>query len=119
MFRLLGKKFLDGFTEQLPEYLAAADAEEMKEVKKQELDKFIAVLFLRNASQERFGELLVEYRKAFANKDTKYPQDLNSMMDVMRQQPSRKKKKITKTPKSEEKDEEGLGATSLATTDCA
>ena len=40
-----------------------------KKVKRKELDKLLSVLFLRNANHGRFGELLVEYRKSFANKD--------------------------------------------------
>ena len=86
-FRLLGRGLIDGFTEKLPIYLAAADDAARKEIKKNELDKMMSVLFLRNANHERFGELLVEYRKAYANKEVKYPQKLSNMMYVMRKQP--------------------------------
>ena len=46
-------------------------------------DEFIAVLFLRNANYTRFGSMLTDYRKLFANNDDKYPKDLKCMMDVM------------------------------------
>ena len=78
------------------------------------LDKFIAVLFLRNSNYERYNSMLVEYRKDFANKCNKYPADLQAMMDVMRQVPIKKKKPAPKTPtKPTEKDKEVL-ATSLS-----
>ena len=92
MFRLLGRGLIDGFTEKLPIYLAVADNAARKEIKRKEFGKMMSVLFLRNANHERFGELLVEYRKAYANKDIKYLQNLSNMMDVMRQQPIRKRK---------------------------
>ena len=44
-FWLLGRGVIDGFTEKLPEYLAAADDAARKEVKKKELDKLLSVLF--------------------------------------------------------------------------
>ena len=56
-----------------------------KKVKRKELDKLLSVLFLRNANHGRFGELLVEYRKSFANKDVKHLHSLGEMMDVMHQ----------------------------------
>ena len=78
----------------------------------------MSVLFLRNANHERFGELLVDYRKAYANKEVKYPQNLSDMIDVMRQQPIKKKKKASpgKSPEKE-KDKEGEGASSFAQSD--
>ena len=98
-FQLLGRGIIYGFTEKFLEYLSAAENAERKQVKKNELDKLLSVLFLHNANHDRFGELLVEYRKAYAKKDVKYPQDLSSMMDVMIRQPLRKKKKApVKTP---------------------
>ena len=41
-------------------------------------------LFLKNTNQERFGEMLVEYRKVYANLYDKYPKDTYKMVDVMR-----------------------------------
>ena len=60
------------------------------------------MLFLRNLDKDRFGEMLVEYRKSFANKDNKYPQTVSDMMDVMRQQPEKQKK--NKPIRDKEKD---------------
>ena len=66
-----------------------------------------------------FVKLLVEYWKAFVNRDIKYPQNVSTMMDVIRQEPLKKKKKVkttVKTPEKEkEKDKEGEGASSYAT----
>ena len=53
----------------------------------------MAVLFLQNSNHARFSSMLLEFRKAYANNDNKYPKDLGSMMDVMRQQPEIKPKK--------------------------
>ena len=54
--------------------------------------------------------MLVDYWKAFANKENKYPKKLPDMIDVMRQIPERKWKppKVTTKPipKNEEKKEE-------------
>ena len=56
----------------------------------------------------------------FANKDFKYPPNLSTLMDVMRQQPLTEKKKVTTTTnfpeKEKEKNKEGKGASSYATT---
>ena len=94
-----------------------ADDATRKQVKKKELDKPLYAFFLHNANHDRFGEILVEYRKAYANKDVKYPQDLSSMMDVVRQQPLKKKKKDpVKTPEKEkDTDKEGEGESSYST----
>ena len=107
-FRLLGRVIIDGFTVTLPEFLSAADNDAREKVKNNELDKLLSLLFLCNANHDRFSELLVEYWKVYATKDVKYLQDLSSMMDVMRQQPLRKKKKApVKTPDKEKvKDKE-------------
>ena len=36
------------------------------------MDMFMENLFLRRSDQGRFGEILVDYQKAFANKENKY-----------------------------------------------
>ena len=97
MLGLVGKRIIDGYTERTPEYLALAvtDTAGKDLMKRQELDKFMAILFLRNAEQDRFGEMMVEYRKSFANKDNKYPQSVPDMIDVMCQQPEKKRKQKT------------------------
>ena len=71
-----------------------------KAIKIKELDKLLSVLFLRNANHDRFGELLVEYRQAFTNKDVKSQQNLGTMMDFMCQQSLKKKVSPTKTPEN-------------------
>ena len=47
-FWLLGRGLIDGFTEKLPIYLAAADNAARKEIKKSEFNKMMSVIFLRN-----------------------------------------------------------------------
>ena len=96
MLNLFGKKMLDGFAENTPEYLALTfgDTVGQANVKKKALNNFLAMLFLRNVDKDRFGDMLVDYRKEFANKENKYPQSVANMMDVMRQQPEKRRKKI-------------------------
>ena len=64
------------------------------------------VLFLRNYEQDRFGEMMIEYCKSFANNDNKYPHSLSGMIDVMRQHPNKQKtsphKKMEPPTKKEE-----------------
>ena len=88
-------------------------------MKKAELEKLFAVLFLRNANQDRFGGMLLEYRKAYASNDNKYPDTLSVMIDVMRQQPLKSKKKSNKNQDDKNGDKDGnkdpdKGATSFA-----
>ena len=66
--RLLGNNLLDGYIHQLPDYVNTGDDAGSKAVKSKERDKFMAVLFLRNAHHEICCDLLVEYRKAFVAK---------------------------------------------------
>ena len=70
MFNLFGKNILDGYVEKTPEYTAAATAglaDEMTRLKERALDQFLAVLFLRNSDQERYGGMMLNYRLAYAN----------------------------------------------------
>jgi len=86
MLRLVGRKFLNGYTENTPQYkaLAVTDTAGQDLLKKQELNRFMAILFLRNSDEERFWEMMIEYRKLCANKDNKYPSSIPDMMNVMR-----------------------------------
>ena len=94
MLGLVGKNIIDGYTERMSAYLdlAATDTAGQSRLKGEELNKFMAILFLRNAEEDRFGEMMIEYRKSFANKDNKYPKSVPDMIDVMRQQPEKKRK---------------------------
>ena len=80
--RLFDSRLIDGFVERLPDFLSLSVVER-KVVKKSELSKFEVSLFLRNADSDRYSDLLVEYRKAYANKECKYPNSMNSMMNGM------------------------------------
>ena len=53
---------------------------------------FLSVLFLRNADYATYNELLVDYRKSYANKIDIYPKSLEDVIDVMRQVTPKKKK---------------------------
>ena len=54
VMRLAGNNLIDGYIMGLPEYLSATTDAERKQVKNTELQKFMSVIFLRNADQERF-----------------------------------------------------------------
>ena len=56
------------------------------------MKKFLAVLFLQNADYSTYNELLVEYRKSYANKLDIYPKSLEDVVDVMQQVVPKKKK---------------------------
>lgn len=66
----------------------------------------IAVLFLRNSKHDRYNKLLVEFRKTYANKECKYPQNITDMIDVMRQQPEKKKPRSPKGNNQRDKDKD-------------
>ena len=92
VFRIMGKKFLDGFAENCEDWDNNWGDDRKKEFWANELKKFLAVLFLRNADHSTYNELLVEYRKSFANKCNIYPKSLEDVVDVMRQVTPKKKK---------------------------
>lgn len=94
VFRIVSRKFLDGFAEQCDEYKnnTTRSNEQKAEFKTNEMRKFIAMLFLQNSDHVTYNDLLVEYRKSFANKLDIYPKSLEDVVDVMRQQPAKKKK---------------------------
>ena len=76
----------------------------------------MATLFLRNVDQERFGELLVDYRKAYAANEVKYPGYMQTILDGMRHQPvKRKRNENSQIEKSPEK-EKPEAASSFSTT---
>ena len=60
--------------------------------------------------------MLLEFRKSFANNDDKYPKDLSSMIDVMRQQPEAKKPCQPKNDQDKDKTSEE-GASNFSQTD--
>ena len=92
VYRILGTGFLDGLARNSKDWDDTWTDEEKKVFKAKELKKFIAVLFLRNSDHSVYSELLVDYRKMFANKQDLYPKTLEDMVDVMRQITPKKKK---------------------------
>ena len=110
---MIGKKLIDGFTEETVEFkalpagtVAGVDTLAQKETKKENWEKLLVVLFLRNLEHGRYGELLVDYRKSYANKDCRYPDNVPDMIDVMRQQPEKKKPKSPRNNKNNNGDKE-------------
>lgn len=91
---IMGKKFLDGFTENSQEYknILITDTVAQSALKKHIFGRFMAILFLRNAEQYHFGELLLEYWKAFSNKEDRYPRTIPVMVNSMRKIPEKKRK---------------------------
>ena len=81
---------MDGYAKSKDEFKNSTDDTVKAKVKADLLNEFISVLFLRNSNHARFSAMMLEFRKSFANSDDKYPKDLPSMMDVMRQQPEPK-----------------------------
>ena len=73
----------------------------------------MAVLLLRNYDEERFGEIMVDYRKSFANNDNKYPASVPDMMDVMGKH-SVKQKSVPFPPKKLEPPDKEEAAQSFA-----
>lgn len=55
--------------------------------KNNELEKFVAISFLRNANHHQDNNILVEYRNNYANKFDHYPKSLEDVMDGLRQVP--------------------------------
>ena len=92
VYRILGTGFLDGLARNSKDWDDTWTDEEKKVFKAKELKKFVTVLFLRNSDHSAYSELLVDYRKMFANKQDLYPKTLEDMVDVMRQITPKKKK---------------------------
>ena len=66
-------------------YLPETDFAGRTKLKGKPWDEFIAVMFLRNANYPRFGSMMVEFCKAYANEDDKYSKDIYKMIDITRQ----------------------------------
>ena len=85
---MLGENILDGHVEQSSEYKALPTgtdlAAKQAAMKKKVLDRFYAVMFLRNSDQKKYGNLLKEFRQSYANKRDIYPENLSDMFEVMR-----------------------------------
>ena len=106
--RMFRKNLISGIAKQTKAYRDIPDTNvnDQEEVIEKDWDRFKAILFLRNAESTQFGDLLIDYRKEFANNIDKYPADLQTMVDVMRQQPKRKQKPLAKLQPKKDKDKE-------------
>ena len=62
----------------------------------------MAFLLLMNSNQEQFGEMMIDYRKSFANKDNRYSSSVMDMSDAMQQKPGRKGETNPSIPKKVE-----------------
>ena len=116
--QLFGKSITDSYAETKDEYKSATDETGRKKVKKDSWEEFISVLFLRNSNHARFSSMMLDFSQNFANNGDKYPKNLLSMMDVMRQQPEPKRSRQTNPKQDADKDkDQGDGASSFAQTE--
>ena len=90
---LYGNSFLDGYTINTDHYKGLSQEADQKAYKKEVLDRFLAALFLRNSDTGSYGNLVFKYREAYAGNEDKYPADVKTMLDIMRSQPKKNKKK--------------------------
>ena len=94
MRSLFESRLLDSFVENTLEYqnlpLGTDLANQQLDQKKAMMNKFWAMLFIRGSDHERYGSLLVDWRKSYANKQQDlYSDDLYAMLDVMWVMPAR------------------------------
>ena len=104
---LFGDGILDGYCRNHADYKRISGSEQdlrdrQKEFRKSEMDKFWAMLYLKGADQGRYGSLLTEWRQSFANNQDLYPENIHTMVDIMRVMPVKKVKKGPKVPKQED-----------------
>ena len=79
----MGTRFLDDFVELTDEYLSTTDADVHEKMKKEAVDKLMAVMFLENADRRIYGELIDSYVLDFANNNNLYPKTISSAIHVM------------------------------------
>ena len=73
---LFGNQILDKHVEQTAAYRAlptAGLADAQQAMKKKTLEKFFAVMFLRQSDQKWYGTLLKEFRQSYTNNRDLYP----------------------------------------------
>ena len=103
-------KWLDELTENTRTYkdLFTTDRVHQVQLKSQCMKIFMASLFLWNLDQEIYGDILVDYRKYFANKGNKYPTKTPDMIDGMHKIPEKRGElpKTTTQPTPKEEKEE-------------
>ena len=88
----MGTRFLDDFVELTDEYLSTTDADVHEKMKKQAVDKLMAVMFLENADRRIYGELIDSYVLDFANNNNLYPKTISSAIHVMSKVKPKKEK---------------------------
>ena len=94
LINLFGKGIVGGYVKKTPGYIvASADGNDdaMRRLKEEAFERFMVVLFLQNSDQERFGQMMLEYRLEYGNKQYKFPLNIETMLDVMQQQPAKKR----------------------------
>ena len=57
-------------------------------------------MLLQGSNQATYGDMMLDYHKAYANKQDHYPKNIQDMVDTMWQEPKRYKK----NPESQNKD---------------
>ena len=81
----LGKHFLDVFLSNTVEYNVSKDDEEKGEMKSEDFENFVAILFIQASNQSVYGKMQDEYWMDYANKKEDYLKAVVKMVDVMRQ----------------------------------
>lgn len=66
-----------------------------RKLKNEAWKEFIAGMFSRNANHARFSKMLLEFCKACANNENKYPKDLSTMINVTKKQQKCRKELIS------------------------
>ena len=98
MRSLFWQKLLDGFVENTQDYnnLQTSTNLESQRLasKRRTMDRLWVMLCIHDKNHKIYESLLVEFWKAYANKQCElYPEDLHAMIDTMRLMPAQKKRK--------------------------
>ena len=78
----IGTRFLDAWTENLPEYQAKTP-DEQDAYKETAFEAYCAYMFLRNADQAKYGSRLQDLQNQFAVGTDQYPTRLTSAINIL------------------------------------
>ena len=85
---LFGDRILDEHVERSNEYKTLPTGTDLAArqtaMKKKVLERFYAIMFLRQSDHKRYGALMKEFRQSYANRRDIYPENLSDMFEVMR-----------------------------------
>ena len=78
----IGTRFLDAWTENLPEYQAKTP-DEQEAYKETAFEAYCAYMFLRNADQAKYGSRLQDLQNQYAVGTDQCPATLTSAIDIL------------------------------------